>query len=67
MPMADLINLNKVRKAKKKQDEKSRAEENRIVYGISTTVRKQEKLRQKRDAQKLGQKRLITEADNKKG
>ena len=65
--MADLINLNKVRKAKKKQDEKSRAEENRIVYGISTTVRKQEKLRQKRDAQKLGQKRLITEADNKKG
>jgi hypothetical protein len=67
MPMADLINLNKVRKAKKKQDEKSKAEENRIVYGISTTVRKQEKLRQKRDAQKLGQKRLTTEADNKKG
>lgn len=65
--MADLINLNKVKKAKKKQDEKSRAEENRIVYGISTTVRKQEKLRQKRDAQKLGQKRLTTEADNKKG
>lgn len=65
--MADLINLNKVRKAKKKQDEKSKAEENRIIYGISTTVRKQEKLRQKRDAQKLGQKRLITEADNKKG
>ncbi|CAM3107540.1 MULTISPECIES: DUF4169 family protein [Asticcacaulis] len=65
--MADLINLNKVRKAKKKQDEKSKAEENRIVYGISTTVRKQEKLRQKRDAQKLGQKRLTTEADNKKG
>ena len=65
--MADLINLNKVRKAKKKQDEKSKAEENRIVHGISTTVRKQEKLRQKRDAQKLGQKRLTTEADNKKG
>lgn len=65
--MADLINLNKVRKAKKKQDEKSKAEENRIVYGISTTVRKQEKLRQKRDAQKLGQKRLTTEANNKKG
>ena len=65
--MADLINLNKVRKAKKKQDEKSKAEENRIIYGISTTVRKQEKLRQKRDAQKLGQKRLTTEADNKKG
>ncbi|WP_303831077.1 DUF4169 family protein [Asticcacaulis taihuensis] len=65
--MADLINLNKVRKAKKKQDEKSKAEENRIVYGISTTVRKQEQLRQKRDAQKLGQKRLTTEADNKKG
>ena len=65
--MADLINLNKVRKAKKKQDEKSKAEENRIVYGISTTVRKQEQLRQKRDPQKLGQKRLTTEADNKKG
>jgi hypothetical protein len=65
--MAELINLNKVRKAKKKQSEKVKAEESRIVHGISTAVRKLEKTKQKRDVEKLGQKRLVTETDNKKG
>ncbi|MFT4074029.1 MAG: DUF4169 family protein [Asticcacaulis sp.] len=65
--MADLINFNKIRKAKKKQDEKAKAEENRITYGISTRVRKLEKAKQKMDMEKLAQKRRLTEADNKKG
>jgi hypothetical protein len=65
--MADLINLNKARKAKTKQRATAKAVENRIVYGISTTVRKLEKEKQKRDAEKIGHKLLNSESDNKKG
>lgn len=65
--MAELINLNKVRKAKTKQRETARAAENRIIYGISTVVRKQEKAKQKRDAEKIDHKLLTSGADNKKG
>ena len=65
--MADLINLNKARKAKTKQRETAKAAENRIVYGISTGVRKLEKAKQKRDAEKMGHKRLNSGPDNKKG
>lgn len=65
--MADLINLNKVRKAQKKQNEKAKAEENRILYGISARVRNLEKTKQKLEMNKLTQKRRLTEADNKKG
>ena len=65
--MADLINLNKARKAKTKQRETAKAVENRIIYGISTDVRKREKAKQKRDAEKIGHKRLNSAPDNKKG
>jgi len=65
--MAELINLNKVRKAKTKQRETAKAAENRIIYGISTVVRKQEKAKQKRDAEKIDHKLLTSGADNKKG
>jgi len=65
--MADLINLNKVRKTKKKQSETAKAAENRIIYGISTTVRKLEKAKQKRDAEKIDHKRLDSGDNNKKG
>lgn len=65
--MADLINLNKARKAKAKQRETARAAENRIIYGISTTVRKLEKAKQKRDAEKIDHRLLNTGIDNKKG
>jgi hypothetical protein len=65
--MADLINLNKARKAKAKQRETARAAENRIIYGISTTVRKLEKAKQKRDAEKIDHKLLNAGIDNKKG
>jgi len=65
--MADLINLNKARKAKAKQRETAKAAENRIIYGISTTVRKREKAKQKRDAEKIDHKLLNAGIDNKKG
>jgi hypothetical protein len=65
--MTELINLNKVRKAKKKQDETAKAKENRILYGLSTHVRKREKENQKIDADKLTQKSRQIESDNKKG
>ncbi|CAL4868711.1 hypothetical protein MMA231_03000 [Asticcacaulis sp. MM231] len=64
--MAELINLNKARKTKIKQREASKAAENRIVYGLSTKVRNLEKARQKVDADKLAQKRLKIDSDNKK-
>ena len=65
--MADLINLNKTRKAKIKQRATAKAKENRIVYGISTTVRKLEKAKQKRDTEKIDHKLLNSGPDNKKG
>ncbi len=65
--MAELINLNKLRKAKAKQREIAKSAENRIVYGISTSVRKLEKAKQKRDAEKIGHKLLNSGSDNKKG
>ncbi|ESQ94538.1 DUF4169 family protein [Asticcacaulis benevestitus] len=63
--MAEMINLNKARKAMIKQREASKAAENRIIYGISTKVRNLEKTRQKTKADKLAQKRLKPDDDNK--
>lgn len=65
--MTDLINLNKARKAKTKQRATAKAAENRIIYGISTTVRKLEKTKQKRDAEKIDHKLLNSGPNNKKG
>ena len=65
--MADLINLNKARKAKAKQRETTKAAENRIIYGISTSVRKLERAKQKRDIEKIDDKLLNSGPDNKKG
>lgn len=65
--MADLINLNKARKAKTKQRATAKAAENRVIYGISTTVRKLEKTKQKRDAEKIDHKLLNSGPNNKKG
>jgi hypothetical protein len=63
--MAELINLNKARKAKIKQHEVRKAAENRVIYGISTKVRNLEKTKQKREADKLGQNLLKPDTDNK--
>lgn len=46
--MTDIINLNKVRKIKLKQSQKTQAEENRVRFGVSTKTRKlQERQREK--------------------
>jgi hypothetical protein len=37
--MTEIINLNKVRKAKRKQSEKAKAAENRIRHGVSSKIR----------------------------
>ena len=65
--MAELINLNKARKAKAKSEKSAQAAENRILYGISTHVRKIEKTKQKRDAEKVDAHRLKSGPDNKNG
>jgi len=65
--MADLINLNKARKAKTKQRETAKAAENRVVYGLSTRIRKLEKSKQQKETEKIDNKRLDSASDNKKG
>lgn len=63
--MADVVNLNKVRKAKTKQREKLQAAENRLVHGISTKARKVEKERQLREVKKIDAHLLKSEDVNK--
>jgi len=64
--MADVVNLNKVRKAKLKQHETAKAAQNRVVFGISTKVRKLDKLNEVRATRKLDQNLRQLDADNKK-
>jgi hypothetical protein len=45
--MADIINLNKARKARARQTDKARAAQNRVVFGTSTKLKQLEKARQK--------------------
>ena len=65
--MAELINLNKARKAKVKLEKKAQATENRITHGISTHIRKTAKEKQKREAEKVEGHRLKPVPDNKNG
>lgn len=64
--MADIINLNKARKAKVKQSQTAKAAENRIRYGVATMDRKVEKARQKKEAIKLDNHKLGDDSHNKK-
>ena len=65
--MTEVINLNKARKAKKKQRQSEQAIQNRVVYGISTKIRKAGADQQKRETVKLDLKVLKSGDDNKKG
>lgn len=56
--MTEIINLNKIRKAKKKQKEIETAQQNRVIHGISTKARKLEKARQDLSDKKLDQLRV---------
>ena len=55
--MADIVNLNRVRKAKKRSDDERRAEENRIRFGRT----KAEKQRDAAEAE-----RTVRDLDGKK-
>ena len=64
--MADIINLNKARKAKTKQRKTLQAVQNRVVYGLSTKTRKSEKKGRLRDDTKFDGHLLNSEDLNKK-
>jgi len=65
--MTEIINLNKARKAKLKQKEAAKAQENRVVYGLSTKVRKLERDRQALKDKKVSENRVDTDDNNKGG
>ena len=46
--MTEIINLNKARKAKRKQKQAETAEKNRVIYGLPGKTRKVERDAQKR-------------------
>ena len=65
--MPEIVNLNKARKAKIKQKEIVKAQENRVIYGLSTKVRKMEKDRQALERAKWSKNRLSPDNNNKGG
>jgi len=64
--MSEVVNFNKARKAKLKQRQAAQAKENRVIYGISTKVRKIAKLNEERDVAKLEQAKLTAETTTKR-
>lgn len=65
--MTEIINLNKIRKTKLKQQKKMQAQENRVIHGTSSKRRKLEREKHKRQQEALEGKRLDPAEDNKKG
>ena len=64
--MTDIVNLNKVRKAKQKQVKKLQAEQNRVVYGLSSKLRSLEKDKQAKIERVWSENLLQRGEDNKK-
>ncbi len=64
--MTDIVNLNKVRKAKQKQVKKLQAEQNRVVYGLSSKLRKLEKDKEAKIERVWSENLLQRGEDNKK-
>lgn len=64
--MADIVNLNKARKAKLQQEKVQKAKHNRILHGIPAKFRKAEKERQAREADRLDGHTLKSRYDLKK-
>ncbi len=60
--MNDVVNLNKARKAKRKQEETKKAQENRVLHGLTKAERQTQKAERLRTEIHLVQKRL--ERDN---
>lgn len=65
--MTEIINLNKARKSKLKQQKKVQAQENRVIHGLSSKLRKLERDKQQRQQEALEGNRRDPAEDNKKG
>ena len=59
--MADVVNLNKARKAAARRQEEARAAENRLVHGRSKAQRTLEKAREDKARRELEGHRIETE------
>jgi hypothetical protein len=61
--VAEPINLNRFRKAKRHDAEKKRAAENRVAFGRTKAAREAERLKAEKAARALDNKRLDAEDD----
>lgn len=61
--MAEPVNLNRFRKAKRRADAQKRAAENRVAFGRTKTEREAERLKAEQVARDLAGKRLEREDD----
>lgn len=59
--MSDIVNLNKFRKAKARQDKEKRAEQNRIAFGTPKAVRDADAANKALQDKKLSGKKLKTD------
>ncbi len=57
--MSEIVNLNKARKAKLKQREAAKAEENRVIHGLSGEDKRRRRLIHKHDEEKHEGHRLV--------
>ncbi len=64
--MTEIVNFNKVRKAKQKQVKKLQAEQNRVTYGLSSKLRKLEKDKNAKIERVWSENLLQRGEDNKK-
>jgi len=63
--MADIINLNRARKAKAKAEKSKTAEANRIAHGTPKALKKLEKARKTQADERLGGHKLENESGDK--
>jgi hypothetical protein len=63
--MSDIINLNKFRKARKRQDSESRAAGNRVLHGLSKAEKVKAAKRASREQNDLDGKKLETPSANR--
>lgn len=62
--MAEPINLNRLRKAKRRAEAQKQAAENRVAFGRTRAERDTERLKMERAARELDQKRIDREDDD---
>ena len=61
--MAEPVNLNRFRKAKRRADAQKQAVENRVAFGRTKTERDAERLKAEKAGRELDQKRLERDGD----